>query len=270
SDVCSSDLHTTTQNLTLSFVLKRPTEAIKILFKSVNKSRVKKQATHLFSCGKKAGDWLFGKKPYQIVPNAIDVSKYTYNSEKDLAIRDPFDLQNQFVVGHIGNFTYPKNYPFILKVFKGIKALRTNSKLVLIGGGPMEAEVRDLAESLGIFDDILFLGVRMDIPDLLQMMNVFIFPSHYEGLPVTLVEAQAAGLKIFASDTISDEIAVTDDITFLSLSDSHELWANRIFDSYKYIRNNNCEPLREKGYDVITSSRKLEQFYLDNYSENER
>lgn len=262
--------HTTTQSLTPKFVIKRPTEAIKILFKGLNKHAVKRQATHLFSCGKKAGDWLFGKDSYEIIPNAIDVSKYVYDKERGATIRAKFKLENQFVVGHVGNFTHPKNYPFILKVFKQVKSQHINSKLVLIGGGPMEAEIKDLAKSLAIFDDILFLGIRKNIPDLLQMMDVFIFPSHYEGLPVTLVEAQAAGIKIFASNAISDEVAMTEDLFFLDLTDSPESWANRILDFCNYYRRDNSIPLQEKGYDVVSSSKALEQFYLTNYSGNER
>ncbi|MDH5828699.1 glycosyltransferase family 1 protein [Sphingobacterium faecium] len=262
--------HTTTQSLTASFMLSRPTEALKVLFKGLNKYAVKKQATHLFSCGKKAGDWLFGNTPYTIIPNAIDVSKYVYSQERDLVGRKQFNLENQFVVGHIGNFTHPKNYPFMLQVFKKIKDLHSNSKLVLVGGGPMEAEVKALAQSLDIFDDILFLGIRKDIPDILQMMDVFIFPSHYEGLPVTLIEAQAAGLKILASNTISEEVAVTDDITFLALTEPDELWAYQILRGFPYVRQDNSEQLKRKGYDVATSAQSLEQFYLNNYSEHER
>ena len=123
---------------------------------------------------------------------------------------------------------------------------------------------------MDILGDILFLGSRQDVPDLLQMMNIFLFPSFYEGLPVTLIEAQAAGLKIFASDTISQEVAVTNDISFLSLEKSYDFWADQIVAGGDYIRSDNTESLKLNGYDVIASSRELEKFYQDNYSSDER
>ena len=258
--------HTTTQRLSINSIIRNPKESLKILFKSANKNLVNKEATHLFACGGKAGNWLFGSLAYKILPNAIDVSKYKYNLKKREELRENFGINNQFVIGHVGNFSHPKNYPFIINVFKHIKTLHANSKLVLIGGGQLESEVKVLAKSLGIIDDVIFLGVRSDVPDLMQMIDVFIFPSYYEGLPVTLIEAQASGLKIFASDTITNEITLTKDISFLSLKLPYEIWANKIINDRIYIRKNNCEILKDGGYDIQSNAEWLQNFYLMEYN----
>lgn len=256
--------HTTTNPINVKMVLNKPFEAFKIIYKNFQKINIAKYATHKFSCGEKAGNWLYGKNSdFRIISNAIDTMKYSYNYEISENLKKEFDLENCLVLGHIGNFSYAKNYPFILSVFKSLKTIKSNSKLVLIGNGKLRKEIEALAIELGIYNDILFLGVRSDVFEVLQMIDVFIFPSHYEGLPVTLVEAQAAGLKIFASDTITDEVALTDDITFLSLDKSPEFWAEQILKSYPYERKDNSEIIKVKGYDIVDSAKKLQDFYLD-------
>lgn len=255
--------HTTTLPITFDLLLNNPNEAVKILFKGFQKGNTSKHATTLIACGKNAGNWLFEKNDYSILPNALNSIQYIYNSNKSTHLKDKYSLKNNIVFGHIGNFSYPKNYPFILEIFKAVQQTKPNSKLVLIGNGNMRKEVELLAKKLNIFDDIIFMGVRSDVPDLLQMMDIFLFPSLYEGLPVTLVEAQASGLKIFASDTITDEVALTDDITFLSLDKSPEFWAEQILKSYPYERKDNSEIIKEKGYDIVESAKELQDFYLD-------
>lgn len=184
------------------------------------KKVINRTLTHRFACGKDAGKWLFGKREFTVVNNAIDCSKFVYDSAKALTIKKQLQLTNQFVIGHVGNFSYPKNYPFIINVFKQIKVLHANSKLVLIGGGQLESEVKVLAESLGVIDDILFLGIRKDVNDYLNTMDVFLFPSFYEGLGMVLVEAQCNGIPILMTETLPQEAEMTNLITRKSLKDS--------------------------------------------------
>lgn len=255
--------HTTTLPLTFNLIAKKPNEAAKIFFKSYQKNKVQKYASHFIACGRQAGDWLFNKAEYSILPNAISASRYIYDETKASVIRKKYNLNNKLVIGHVGNFSYPKNYPFILNVFKKIKENRANSKLMLIGNGKMRSEVERLTISLNLFNDVIFLGIRNDVPDLLQMIDIFLFPSFYEGLPVTLIEAQASGLKIFASDAITREVALTDNVTFISLEKSPEYWAEQILKALPYERKDNSRIIKAKGYDIVESAKLLETFYLD-------
>lgn len=257
--------HTTTPPISFELFRKRPEETFKIIFKEIQKVKAKKYATHLMACGKDAGSWLFDKMNFDVLPNSIDTAHYIYNKQKSLSIKKDFNLENNLIIGHVGNFSHVKNHSFILDVFRTLKKRRKDSKLVLIGDGRLKNEVENKAKLLELYNDISFLGIRDDVPDLLQIMDVFLFPSFYEGLPVTLIEAQTSGLKIFASDTITDEVAFTDDISFLSLNKSAEYWAEEILKSVPYERKDNSEIIKNKGYDIVESAKWLENFYLKQY-----
>jgi len=166
-------------------------------------------------------------------------------------------------VGHVGNFTEPKNHLFIVDVFNELQKKQPNSRLVLIGDGHLRLVIEAMVEDLGISDKIDFLGVRTDIPDLCKMLDVFIFPSFYEGLPVTLIEAQATDLKIFASDTITKEVQISDRLTFLSIKESPEIWAEKIIGSFPYKRADNSELIQKSGYDIKKNAMALQEFYLN-------
>ncbi|HHX68645.1 MAG TPA: glycosyltransferase family 1 protein [Gallicola sp.] len=240
-------------------------EEIKKTIKVYLKTYVSDYATHLFSCGLKAGKWLFNEKEFTLVENAIDTSLYTPNKSKASEFRKNMNLDDKLLIGHVGRFSNQKNHFFILAVFKQIREREENSCMIFVGDGELRNEIEKEAKRLNVFDDVLFLGVRSDVPDQLQIMDVFLFPSFYEGLPVTLIEAQTAGLKIFASDTITDEVAFTDDISFLSLNKSAEYWAEEILKSVPYKRKDNSEIIKNKGYDIVESAKWLENFYLKQY-----
>lgn len=231
------------------------------------KKVINKPLTHRFACGIDAGNWLFGRNQnFIVLNNAIDASLFTYNREDNYSLKAEFMLSDSIVFGHVGRFFNQKNHSFLIDVFYEINKKDPMSKLVLIGDGELKENIEKKVVELGIKNNVLFLGVRNNIHKLLQMIDAIIMPSFFEGLPVTLVEAQAAGLKIFASDTITDEVALTDDITFLSLDKSPEFWAEQILNSFPYERKNNCEIIKEKGYDIVESAKKLEEFYLNQIS----
>lgn len=254
--------HTTTPKLTFKLAISNPKEFVKIIFKNHQRRKLKKEANFLFACGRKAGDWLFSSENYRIIPNAIDIERFKYSKGIRGVLRKKFSLEEHLVIGHIGNFTYPKNYPFLLKVFKTLKNYEPKSKLVLIGGGNLEFEVKKMVESMNLLEDVIFLGKRKDVADLIQMMDVFLFPSHYEGLPLTLIEAQASGLKIFASETITSEVNITNLIEFLSI-DNPQIWVDHILNNLDYKRENMSERIRDAGYDVQHNAKQLQDFYLN-------
>lgn len=255
--------HTTTHPLSVRLILSQSLESLKTLYKNIQKIGMTKFATHLFSCGSNAGTTLFGyNSNFQIINNAIDASKFSFNEDVVLRKTD-INLHDSKVIGHIGNFSFPKNYPFLLSIFKVIHDRCPNYKLLLVGDGKQRQDIELLTRRWNISDSVIFTGVRTDIPELLQMMDVFVFPSLYEGLPVTLIEAQAAGLKIFASDAITQEVSLTDDINFLSLKESPDYWAERILESVPYERKNRYEEIKSGGYDIVENAKRLQDFYLE-------
>lgn len=257
--------HTATEKITLKELLRPASakEALKKFIKFRLKKRIHKNTTHYFSCGEKAGKWLFGvQQHFKIMNNAIDAEKFVYNPLVSAEYRKKNNIGDQLVIGHIGNFTNPKNHSYLLKVFKALLSKNENCCLVLIGDGPLRKSIEQEAKELSIDHKTHFLGLRTDIADLCQMLDIFVFPSFYEGLPVTLIEAQSAGLKILASDTITREVHLTDDITFLSIQDSPDVWAEEILKKAPYKRANHLELIKKEGYDIKSSVKIFQDFYL--------
>jgi len=196
--------------------------------------------------------------------NAIDSQKFIYDESIENAYRQEFDIDNKTVIGHVGRFNTPKNHMHLLKVFASIVQKKPDCVLVLIGDGELRLKIETEAERLNIKEKMLLLGFRSDIPQLLQMMDVFVFPSFFEGLPVTLIEAQAAGLRIVASDTITKEVLLTDDIEFMSILTSPDIWAQNVLSKIPYKKKNNIDKILDADYDIISNTKKIESFYLEN------
>lgn len=246
------------------------TKSIKSILKILSRFPLRFLAEYLFACSVAAAKWMFGNKSSKaiIINNSIDSKRYIFSAEKRDLMRTELNLENSFTIGHIGNFSKAKNYPFILEVFVEVLKIDPFAKLVLIGKNENNPEVERRVKEMNLDQSVIFTGVRSDIPDLLQAIDLFLFPSLHEGLPVTLIEAQASGLKIFASDVITNEVAITDNIEFLSLNRSAEVWAERIME-YRdgYERKDTSQEIVAAGYDVKNNAQELEQFYLSILSE---
>lgn len=238
-------------------------DTVKKLIKFRLKNKNRKDATHYFSCGDKAGRWLFGKNTeFLTMNNAIDTEKFVFDPKTRKEYRKELGVEDKFVIGHVGRLDTQKNHVFLIQIFARIIEKHPNAKLMLVGEGPLREKIAAEAKRLGVEDDVMILGVRSDIPELLQAFDSFVFPSFYEGLPVTLIEAQAAGLKIFASDTITTEVSLTNDIEFLSIKDTAEFWANKVVKAMSYTRINNKPQIVKGGYDIISNTKRIEEFYL--------
>ena len=224
-------------------------------------------ATHLFACGREAGEWMFSGHPFTIMNNAIDVNNYIYSEKKRHAVRAQLSLENRFVIGHVGRFNPPKNHPFLIRVFAEVLKMDANALLLLIGTGDGQQEIREMVENLGISSNVMFLGSRSDVPDLLQAMDVFVFPSLYEGLGIAAVEAQAAGLPCIMSDQVPTECKMTDNVEFLSLGASAETWAERICGHKGDARENMFDRIAAAGYDIQKNAEWLQNFYLSGGAE---
>ena len=228
------------------------------------KRSIPEYATNLFACGKDAGDWMFGGASYQIINNAIDVAAYTYGSTKRQEMRRQLGLENEFTIGHVGRFNQPKNHPFLLDIFAALLKKEPDSVLLLVGGGEGMPKIQAKAQELGIAERVRFLGVRSDVADLMQAMDVFVFPSLYEGLPVTMVEAQASGLPCIISDKVPPECILTDGlVNIMPLSASPEAWAEKILTMRAVPRTDRREEIAAHGFDISTEAVKLQEFYLE-------
>lgn len=240
----------------------------KYFIKSYYMKQISKYATELFACGKKAGNWMFCGDSFRILRNAIDTQKYCYLRKEDLRLREELGLAEEIVIGHVGNFTVAKNHGFLLEIFQKIVKCEPAARLLLVGDGDHRQEIEEKVAELSLKENVFFMGVRKDVAQLMQVMDVFVFPSLYEGVPVTMIEAQAAGLPCVISDQVSEECIVTKDlVTIMKLSDSAERWAQHILTRMKIPKTDHKEEIQECGYDIRIEAPKLEAYYLDKYRE---
>ena len=232
-------------------------------------------ADYFFACSEAAGKERFGSKVvsgdhYAVLNNAIDVNRFSYNPSVRNAVRDELGIgQSQLVVGHIGRYTKEKNHEFILKIFSELKKMDSNARLLMIGDGPLHTQIRQTAEQLGLSSDVIFTGVRSDVERLVQAMDVFVLPSLYEGLPVTMVEAQAAGLPCIISDKVPPECILTEGlVNVMPLSASPETWAEKILAKRAIPRTDRRAEIVARCFDINTEAVKLQEFYLKAYEQN--
>lgn len=206
------------------------------------------------SCGVDAGKWMFGKREFQIINNGINIEKYRYSAATVLKKREELGFSSSdFVVGNVGRFSKQKNHEFLVNVFEEVLKQVPCAKLLLVGDGELKKEIEERVQYKKISDKVVILSNRNDVPELLQAMDVFLFPSLYEGLSIALIEAQAAGLPCVISSNIDEKSALTDQVVKLDLTDSLSKWADsitqtKISDSLK--RVNGAKVVSEHGYDI--------------------
>jgi glycosyltransferase involved in cell wall biosynthesis len=241
---------------------------LKYLIKLWYKRTIPTCATQLFACGKEAGDWMFSGAPYRVLNNAIDTKQYTYDPERHCRIRTSLQIpEDAFVIGHVGRFHAVKNHSFLLDVFAEVKRKHEKAVLLLVGDGELRPEMEEKAEALGISDSVVFTGVRSDVPDLMQTMDCFAFPSLYEGIPVTLIEAQAAGLPCTVSDGVPAECAKTGLVKHLPLTAGAANWAEAILKTENIPRQNTAGQIIQADYDIEANATWLQNFYLEQWKE---
>ena len=235
---------------------------LKYLLKLFYMRQIPRYATQLFACGKEAGDWMFRGASYRVMNNAVDTKKYIYSPEMRDRMRCQLGIsKDAFVVGHVGRFDPVKNHTFLIDVFACLKKKRENAILLLVGDGVMRVEMEKKVAALGIADHVVFTGVRDDVHHLMQAMDIFVFPSIYEGLGIVAIEAQAAGLPCCVADTLPDEVAITELVQFRSLEDGADQWAEWVLGRTKESRRDTLEDIQKAGYDISSTSVWLENFY---------
>lgn len=227
----------------------------------------------MLACSNEAGEYLFGRnnikeKNYKVIKNAIDVKKFRFHKEIRQKMRRQMGLEEKFVIGHVGRFSTEKNHKFLIEVFQEVLKIKDNAVLVLIGTGVLQDSIHSLVKSCRLEEKVLFMGVRDDVYQCMQMMDIFVFPSLFEGFGNVLVEAQAAGLPCVVSDVITKEVVATDLIQFISLHQPKSVWAERILTSgCSEVRQDTALQVIEAGFDVYDTVKWYEKFYMKCYQE---
>ncbi len=238
---------------------------VKSLRNSLMYSLIKPFITDRFACGKDAGSFLFKDKPFTVINNAVDCKQFQFNKEWRNEIRNEFNLsEDAFILGHISNFAPVKNHSFIIDVFNEYYQTNNNSYLLLVGAGETFQQTKEKVRTLGIEKQVILVGVRDDVFRFYSAMDCFVFPSLFEGLPLTLVEAQVSGLPCVISDRIADEVMISDIIQELPL-DNISKWIEAIESLRKrnYDRKLYADIVGNKGYDMQKEVKKLEEIYIN-------
>lgn len=208
-----------------------------------------------------AAEFMFGKrhahKDVRLIHNGVDLNVFRFDAEGRDCIRKEFALGEKMVVGHIGRFHQQKNHRYLLEVFQQIRQKQPEATLLLVGVGELQDTVRQWAEELGLEDAVIFAGQRFDIPQLLSAMDVFVFPSFYEGMPNTVIEAQATGLPCVIADTITPEADITGLVTYLPLTESKQLWADTALSAATRERRDTAKDFADHGYDIQVVAKEL-------------
>lgn len=241
------------------------------LIRDFLKLPLRKVATHMFACGHEAAIWLYGKKLYeagkvQIVRNVIEREKFEFNPDVRKAYREKLNIEpNTLLVGLTARFNHQKNHSFALDILKVLSDQGTNVRFLFLGDGVLKDEIIQKAKDLGILDHIIFAGVVNNVNDYLQAMDIFLMPSFNEGLPLSLVEAQIAGLSCIVSTGVPTESDVTGLVRFLPLASGAKEWAKEIEKTQVRTRSSQADKIKKAGYDAKTSAVSLQNFYLNVY-----
>lgn len=231
-----------------------------------------KKADYLFTCSQLAGRAVFGDKAVEqgktvFVPNAINCDDFSYDEEKRSRLRKELGIEDKYVIGHVGRFHYAKNHEYLLRIFAQLCRIEKEEKLnmdfilLLFGDGDGKKAAMDLAEELHIKEQVLFMGNRANIYDYYQVMDYFVYPSRFEGLPGTMVEAQTSGLRCLMSANICQEVEVTELVKSMSIEEPPEAWARYLIQTAVYERRSHVEEMRLAGFDVTAQAEKMMNFY---------
>ncbi len=226
---------------------------------------LRRVADYLMACSTEAGEWLYGKKAckkenYIFLPNAISVNSFVFNQEIREKYRTELGVQDKFVIGHVGRLSKPKNHIFLLEVFKGVLEKRKDAVLLIVGEGELKRQIEEKIKQLNISSSVIMLGTRSDVNNLYQAMDVFAFPSLWEGLPVTIVEAQTSGLTSFMSDRVTKDVDLTELVQRLSINDT-AIWVEKL-SSFSGERVDVVQKIIDSGFEIKNTAQKITDFYF--------
>lgn len=218
------------------------------------------------ACSYKAAVFMYGKKAaisgrVILINNGIDVMKYRYDPKERDKVRKEYSLNGKFVIGHVGNFYYPKNHERLIHIFKKMQEKKDNIILMLAGDGELKGTIYQMVLREKLEKHVIFLGARDDVPQLLQAFDTFVLPSFFEGVPVAGIEAQAADLPCFFSDTITEDAKLTENVTYISLNENDDVWADQILKAVLKERADRSQDMIAGGFDIRRSANRLYEVY---------
>lgn len=228
------------------------------------KSAFKRSYTYAVAVSSKAGNWLYDGEKYKILKNAINVEKYQFNETIRKKIRSELGIEDKCVIGHLGKIYEPKNHDFLIDIFYEIKKTNKTACLLLVGDGELKDKIKSKCEGLNL-EDVIFTGMVSNVYDYLQAMDVFVFPSLWEGSPLALIEAQASGLPCLVSSNVTKDAKCTQNIVYMDLAESAEAWAKKATEISENLpcRTGVLDEIRRGGYDIQTEAKKLRMIYLN-------
>lgn len=242
---------------------------LKYFFFRYEKLWLKKYCTDMFMCSTPAGNWFYGEETVKkgnvkFIKNGIDTSVYKFSEQTRAQVRRELNAGEKIVFCHVGRFMQQKNHRFLIDIFNEIHKKNPNTLLVMAGDGPDREACEEKARNYNIYYSTRFLGVRKDVNRILQGADLFLFPSLWEGLPLTAVEAQSAGLPIVMTDVITSEAIITKGVRTCSLSDSPEKWADTALNlAQSYKRYDTQKEIIYAGFDIKETAKFLQDFYID-------
>jgi len=242
------------------------------LLHCMNKKIVSRYATDFWACDESAAKYTFPRRAingarsrYRLINNAIDTCRFKYNEESRLKIRSAMGIErNAIVFGHVGRMDSGKNQEFVIEIFSHILRCKANSYLLLVGDGPDLEKLKQYSIDMGIQNNIIFLGRRNDVADILSAMDVFVFPSKYESFGISLLEAECSGLMCYTSDAVPLSACVCDNVERISLTESAEFWANKILNHMLLDQNRltYSQIIKEKGFDIVHEAHKVQESFI--------
>lgn len=234
------------------------------IYKSYLQKKINKYSTKRYACSDKAGKWLYKRADFEVINNGIDINKFVFNANERKKMRKQYNIDDStLVIGHVGRFMDAKNHEYLIDIFNDYnKNVNANSALLLIGSGELKEKIILKVNKLNLNKNVIFLEGLTDVYRYYNMMDIFVFPSIYEGLPLTLIEAQVNGLKCLISKNVTSQCQITNKCEFLDINQSSQIWANKITKSENRIVNKNSKKILSFNSQNIAN--KLCEFYVKN------
>ena len=240
---------------------------LKYFLKLYFRSKLDKYVTDRFACSKEAGEFLHRSNSFHMLNNAIDTQKFLFIKDVRDEVRKEFGIkEDTIIVGSVARFMEQKNHSFIVDIFAELLKQDDNAVLMLVGDGHLKNQIEEKCASLDIGNKVIFTGVRTDVQRLLQAMDVNLFPSLFEGLPVSIIEAQAAGLPCLISNKVPIECKKTNLVEQMDLSYSAKQWATKVIEMSKIARRDTFEEIKEAGFDIGNNAIWLQHYYIEKYN----
>lgn len=241
----------------------------KYIIKLFYKKLIPYYATDFFSCGQKAGRWMFDGADFFQLNNAINTTEFKYDLQVRMKYRNKFRIKSdEIIIGNVASFKDAKNHLFLLDVFFEIYKSNKNYKLFLVGDGILREKIEKKINKLNLQNNVILLGVRADVSQILQMFDLFLLPSLYEGFPVSILEAQCSGLTCIISDTVSNECNITGLVHQISLQCNAQEWCKKILELNISKRENKSQEIIQKKFDIMQNCKLLSDFYLSKNKES--